>query len=188
MPRSRRWWIVVPVILALTASACGGGSSTSSKLTLPPLNTQTSSGSSTTALGASTTAGGTTLGSTSTTRGRVCDTHPGVKCINIRSIAIAAGALVVAWDAINFTPSVSSFHAHFFWDSFAPNQAGTNAAKFGATVGRWELTDKQPFVGADEMKLANRPAAAKNVCVEVADNQHALVDPTVFDCIPIPAS
>ena len=168
---------------ALVLSACGGGNATST-VTLPPLGTNPSSGSVSTTTRVSTAS--TTTVSPSTTRGRACDTHPGVKCINIRSITTAGNAIVIEWDAINFTPSLQSFHAHFFWDTVSPKSAGTNAAKFGATVGTWELTDKQPFVSAGELSLANRPAAAKQVCVEVADNTHALVDPTVFDCIALP--
>ena len=95
---------------------------------------------------------------------------------------------MIEWDALNFTPSLQSFHAHFFWDTISPKQAGTNAAKFGATVGTWELTDKQPFRSENELRVANRPAAAKQVCVTVADVSHALVDPEIFDCIPLPAA
>jgi hypothetical protein len=168
---------------SLVLSACGGGSATST-VTLPPLGTNPASGSVSTTTRVSTAS--TTTVSASTTRGRACDSHPGVKCINIRSITLSGNSIVIEWDAINFTPSLQSFHAHFFWDTVSPKSAGTNAAKFGATVGTWELTDKQPFVSSGELSLANRPAAAKQVCVEVADNAHALVDPTVFDCIPLP--
>jgi hypothetical protein len=69
----------------------------------------------------------------------------------------------------------------------SPKAAGTNASKFGAQVGTWELTDKQPFRSEGELRTANRPAAAKQVCVTVADAGHALVDPEIFDCIPLPA-
>ena len=94
---------------------------------------------------------------------------------------------MIEWDALNFTPSLQSFHAHFFWDTISPKQAGTNAAtKYGATVGTWELTDKQPFRSEGELRVANRPAAAKQVCVTVADVNHALVDADVFDCIALP--
>ena len=167
-------------------SACGGGGGATSTVTLPPLGTNPSSGSASTTTRVST-ASTTTVSPSTTTRGRACDAHPGVKCINIRSITLSGNAIVIEWDAINFTPSLQSFHAHFFWDTVSPKSAGTNAAKFGATVGTWELTDKQPFVSSGELSLANRPAAAKQVCVEVADNAHALVDPTVFDCIALPS-
>ena len=167
--------------LALAVSACGGDDA-SSGVTLPPLGATTSR--SLTA----TTASGPTTSPATTARVRACDSRPGVKCINIRSIAIAGQAIVIEWDALNFTPSLQSFHAHFFWDTISPKQAGTNAAKFGATVGAWELTDKQPFRSEGELRVANRPAAAKQVCVTVADVNHALVDPEIFDCIPLPAA
>ena len=175
--------ICLVAALALVVSACGGDDA-SPTLTLPPLgSTPTTTRSST----ATTVSGATTTPAT-TAKARACDSKPGVKCINIRSIAIAGQSIVIEWDALNFTPSVQSFHAHFFWDTISPKQAGTNAAKFGATVGTWELTDKQPFRSEGELRVANRPAAAKQVCVTVADVGHALVDPEVFDCIALPAA
>lgn len=175
-------FICLGAALALVVSACGGDDA-SSTVTLPPLGstpTTTRSATATTVAAGATTA-------PSTVRTRACDSRPGVKCINIRSIAIAGQSVVIEWDALNFTPSLQSFHAHFFWDTISPKQAGTNAAKFGATVGTWELTDKQPFRSENELRVANRPAAAKQVCVTVADNAHALVDPEVFDCMALPA-
>ena len=167
---------------ALVLGACGGDDANSS-VTLPPLG---STPTTTRSTSATTVAGATTVPS-STVRARACDSRPGVKCINIRTIAISGQSIVIEWDALKFTPSLQSFHAHFFWDTISPKQAGTNAAKFGATVGTWELTDKQPFRSEGELRVANRPAAAKQVCVTVADVSHALVDPEIFDCIALPA-
>jgi hypothetical protein len=165
----------------LVLGACGGDDANSS-VTLPPLGSNP-----TTRSTSATTLAGATTAPSSTVRARACDSRPGVKCINIRTIAISGQSIVIEWDALNFTPSLQSFHAHFFWDTFTPKQAGTNASKFGATVGLWELTDKQPFRSEGELRVANRPAAAKQVCVTVADVAHALVDPEVFDCIALPA-
>jgi hypothetical protein len=173
----------VLVVSALALAACGGDDAQSS-VTLPPLGSNPST---TRSASASSTSGGSTTAPATTARARACDSKPGVKCINIRSIAIAGQSIVIEWDALNFTPSVQSFHAHFFFDTVSPKSAGTNAAKFGATVGTWELTDKQPFRSENELRVANRPAAAKQVCATVADVNHALVDPDVFDCIPLPA-
>jgi hypothetical protein len=186
----RRVWISAAVLaLSLVLSACGGRVTDDEAPSSPPLGalgstTTVASGSSST----TTVVGSTTTTTAVGTKTLSCDAHPGVKCINIRSIAISGNSLVIDWDALNFTASMSSFHAHFFWDTFSPNQAGTNAAKFGATVGKWELTDQQPFRSQGEMQVANRPAAAKKVCVTVGDVNHALVDPTVFDCIAIPGA
>jgi hypothetical protein len=172
----------VLVVSALALAACGGDDAQSS-VTLPPLGSNPS----TTRSASASSTGGSTTAPVTTARARACDSKPGVKCINIRSIAIAGQSIVIEWDALNFTPSVQSFHAHFFFDTVSPKSAGTNAAKFGATVGTWELTDKQPFRSENELRVANRPAAAKQVCVTVADVNHALVDPDVFDCIALPA-
>jgi hypothetical protein len=168
---------------ALVLGACGGDDAAST-VTLPPLGTSGATSPS----GSSTTRAGVTTVPVSTARARACDSHPGVKCINLRTIAISGQSVVIEWDALNFTPSLQSFHAHFFWDTISPKQAGTNASKFGTTVGTWELTDKQPFRSENELRVANRPAAAKQVCVTVADVSHALVDPEIFDCIPLPAA
>jgi hypothetical protein len=181
--------VVLGVLASVAALGACGGDSASSHVTLPPLTTSnatTVASQSSTGSGSTTTSS--TTGSSSGSRVRVCDSHPGVKCIDIRSIAIDGNSFVIEWDARNFTPDVKGFHAHFFWDTYSPKQAGTNAAKFGATVGKWELTDKQPFRSEDEMRVANRPPAAKQVCVTVGDSSHALVDPSIFDCIPIPSS
>jgi hypothetical protein len=165
----------------LVLASCGGDDAQSG-ITLPPLGSNPS-----TTRSSASTVGGSSTAPTSTARARACDSRPGVKCINIRSIAIAGQSIVIEWDALNFTPSLQNFHAHFFWDTVSPKAAGTNAAKFGAQVGTWELTDKQPFRSEGELRTANRPAAAKQVCVTVADAGHALVDPEIFDCIPLPA-
>jgi hypothetical protein len=166
---------------ALVLGACGGDDA-SSTVTLPPLGSTP-----TTRSTSATTVAGATTAPSSTVRARACDSRPGVKCINMRTIAISGQSIVIEWDALNFTPSLQGFHAHFFWDTISPKQAGTNAAtKYGATVGTWELTDKQPFRSEGELRVANRPAAAKQVCVTVADVNHALVDADVFDCIALP--
>ena len=107
-------------------------------------------------------------------------------CIEMAGIEIFGDAIVVDWTAFNFEPAVDDHHAHFFWDTTAPEEAGTNAAEFGATPGLWELTDAQPFVSEDVMLLSARPDDATAVCVTVATAQHALVDPEVFQCMPLP--
>ena len=107
-------------------------------------------------------------------------------CIEMTGIETFGDAIVVDWTAFNFQPAVDDHHAHFFWDTTAPEEAGTNAADFGATPGLWELTDAQPFVSEDVMLLSARPDDATAVCVTVATAQHALVDPEVFQCLPLP--
>ena len=98
-----------------------------------------------------------------------------------------AFALTLA-TAEGFVPLIAedNFHAHFFWDIYSPDQAGTNAASFGVDQGTWELTDDQPFVSADEMLVSRRPPTALQICVTVANAAHAVVDPREFHCVPIP--
>ena len=93
---------------------------------------------------------------------------------------------MVEWTPFNFEPATDGFHAHFFWDTTRPEEAGTNAEDFGAEPGQWELTDERPFVSENTMLLSNKPAEASAVCVTPATHEHAVVDPAVFQCVPLP--
>jgi hypothetical protein len=108
------------------------------------------------------------------------------ECIDITSVAIDGDSLVIDWTAFNFEPAVGDRHAHFFYDTVLPTEAGTNAAQFGAIPKIWELTDARPFRSEREMLLSNRPPEATQVCVTVANADHGVVDPTVFECVPLP--
>ena len=107
-------------------------------------------------------------------------------CIQINSVAADGDSLVIDWTPINFEPSVGDHHAHFFYNTVLPTEAGTNAALFGATPKIWELTDARPFRSAREMLLSNKPPEATQVCVTVADKDHGVVDPTIYQCVPLP--
>ena len=52
--------------------------------------------------------------------------------------------------------------------------------------GAWELTDQRPFVSQDVLLRSARPDGATQVCVTPATFDHAVVDPTVFHCLPLP--
>jgi hypothetical protein len=108
------------------------------------------------------------------------------ECIDITNVAVDGDSLVIDWTPFNFEPSIGDRHAHFFYDTVLPTEAGTNAAQFGATPGIWELTDARPFRSEREMLLSNKPPEATQVCVTVANADHGVVDPTVFECVPLP--
>ena len=42
------------------------------------------------------------------------------------------------------------------------------------------------FRSEREMLLSNKPPEATQVCVTVANAEHGVVDPTVFECVPLP--
>jgi serine/threonine protein kinase len=102
---------------------------------------------------------------------------PGAPCIEMSTIRVVDGEYVIEWSA-DFTPSVSDTHAHFFWDVYEAAQVGS------ASVDRapWELTARQPFVPAEELRLANRPSDATGICVTPADADHEVIDPASFHC------
>ena len=102
------------------------------------------------------------------------------------SVGVDGDSVVVEWTPFNFEPEVDDFHAHFFWDTTRPEEAGTNAAAFGASPGAWELTDARPFVSEREMLLSAKPDGASQVCVTPATASHGVVDPRVFQCLPLP--
>jgi hypothetical protein len=116
----------------------------------------------------------------------VCPPDDERPCIEMTGIAVDGDSIVVDWTPVNFEPSVDDLHAHFFWNTTRVEEAGTNAADFGAEPGVWELTDERPFVSADVMLLSAKPDDALAVCVTPATAAHAVVDPSVSHCLFVP--
>lgn len=109
-------------------------------------------------------------------------------CAHIEGFTVDGDELVIDWTAHNFTPDVSNFHVHFFYNVYAPEQAGTNASFYGTTPGSWQLTDQQPFSTAGSaVSVAGAPGDATAVCVVVTDSGHGVVNPENFECLDIPA-
>jgi len=116
----------------------------------------------------------------------VCPSDSEKLCIEMTNIDIDGDSLVIDWTPFNFRPAIDGNHAHFYWNTTASTEAGSNAADFGAEPGLWELTDQRPFHSADVMLLSNKPPGATDVCVTPATAQHGVVDPFVFHCVPLP--
>jgi hypothetical protein len=116
----------------------------------------------------------------------VCPPDDPRLCIEIVGVAVDGDSLVIDWVPHNFEPRIDDFHAHFFWSTIQPEQAGTNAAELGATQGVWELTDVRPFVSRDVLLLSARPEGATMVCVTPATALHGVVDPSVYHCAALP--
>jgi molecular chaperone DnaK len=128
----------------------------------------------------------TVLENTTTTIADPCAGVAG-RCIRIDSIELGEGdAYTVEWTAFNFQPVVADspdeFHAHFFWNVFEPSQAGTNSDN----PGQWDLTADQPFAAQTVTAPSARPDDADEMCVVVATFEHAVDDPSVFHCFPVP--
>ena len=107
-------------------------------------------------------------------------------CARIDSIEISGNSLRIEWDALGFSPRTNNFHAHFYWSDIETAQAGSNASSFGVSSGDWELTDDQPFISSEDMRVSQRPTGAGEVCVTVANGSHGVVDPSVVHCVPYP--
>ncbi|MEM9891201.1 MAG: Hsp70 family protein [Actinomycetota bacterium] len=97
------------------------------------------------------------------------------------------GELLIEWEPLNFEPSVTNFHAHFFYDIYDAEQVGTNAAQFGVSQGNWHLTDETPLdTTGTNVAVANAPAAATQICVVAADSGHGVANPENFTCVDLP--
>ncbi len=107
-------------------------------------------------------------------------------CIEMTEVRIQDDELWIDWEPDGFEPDVAGEHAHFYWDSYFTEQVGTNHADFDVEQAPWELTDQIPFVPSGELSLANRPEDAGGLCVTVADQDHAVIDPTNYHCLPVP--
>jgi hypothetical protein len=97
------------------------------------------------------------------------------------------GELLIYWTAFNYEPSISNFHAHFFYDIYEPEQVGSNAAEYGVSQGSWQLTDQIPFdTTGTNVSVANAPADATQICVVAADSGHGVVNPENVECFDLP--
>ncbi|MEM9132749.1 MAG: hypothetical protein AAGE88_10425 [Actinomycetota bacterium] len=109
-------------------------------------------------------------------------------CAHITDVSVQAdGELLIEWEARNFTPNVTNFHVHFFYDIYEPEQVGTNAAQFGTSQGNWHLTDEMSFdTTGTNVAVASAPAGATRICVVVADSGHGVANPENADCVDLP--
>lgn len=105
--------------------------------------------------------------------------------VRIDSITIKDGAYHVAYRTAGYTPKISAdvgtYHIHFFFDTVAQENAGTN----GPNPGAWILYDvPSPFTGYN---VTDRPAASRYMCALVADRNHG-VELGTGNCMSLPTS
>ena len=98
------------------------------------------------------------------------------KFVEIKGIDEEEGAYVVYFTVAGYSPKISeeegTLHIHFFFDTVAPENAGTN----GNPPGEWALYDgPSPFT---QLKVSDRPEGATKICALVADHQHRITTGT----------
>jgi hypothetical protein len=105
--------------------------------------------------------------------------------VRIDAITIKDGAYQVVYRTAGYDPKVSenptTHHIHFFFDTVAQANAGTNGPK----PGLWVLYDvPSPFT---KYKVSDRPAGAQQMCALVADSHHG-VETGTGNCLALPAA
>ena len=103
---------------------------------------------------------------------------PGIPFVRINSITIDdQERYIVEYETFEFTEIVPGVHIHFFFDSVAPENAGSPGS------GPWYLYGgPRPFSG---YRVAERPAAATQMCALVANANHS-VQPDSGNCMDLP--
>lgn len=103
-------------------------------------------------------------------------------CIDIVDVSLQDGELLIDWEA-NFAPNMDDRnHAHFFWSTFSPLEAGAGGG------GDWEISDSQPHLAGTNgpaILAANRPPGA-NICVTVGNPDHTVRDAAIYQCWEYP--
>ena len=109
-------------------------------------------------------------------------------CVDIvRAEVTDDGEMLVHWEAVNFEPSTTNIHAHFFYDIYRPEQVGTNNDQYSVQRGDWQLTDDSPLhTRGSSVAVAGAPAGARKLCVVAADSGHGVINPENADCVDLP--
>lgn len=102
----------------------------------------------------------------------------GVLYSRINSITINdQGFYVVDYQTFEYTEELPGQHVHFFFNTVSQEQAGSPGS------GPWKLYGgPRPF---DEYRTTNRPAAATQMCVLVANPNHS-IQPNSGNCFILP--
>jgi hypothetical protein len=104
----------------------------------------------------------------------------------VNGISIDEGNYAVSFTTDGFTPEIDggpdSHHLHFFFNTTAPENAGTN----GNPPGPWVIYDgPSPFTGL-AVEGAEGSEGATQICVVVATVSHEVDDPASGNCIDLP--
>lgn len=132
-------------------------------------------------------------GTDTTGTDRACTSASG-RCSFITGIDLDGDRYLVDYEAQGFEPlifvegsqgSPEDHHVHFFFDTTAPENAGTN----GDPPGDWQLWDRHPEDGSlrfDELTASGRGGATQ-MCIAVADATHA-VEADSGNCVELPGA
>ncbi len=106
------------------------------------------------------------------------ETVPPGPFVRINSITIDdQERYVVEYETFEFTEVLPGMHIHFFFDTVSVENAGSPGS------GPWYLYGgPRPFTG---YRVAERPAAATQMCVLVANSNHS-VEPNSGNCVDLP--
>jgi serine/threonine protein kinase len=103
---------------------------------------------------------------------------PGLPYARINAITInEQGHYVVDYETFEYTEHLPGDHVHFFFNTVPPDQAGNPGS------GPWKLYGgPRPF---DEYRASDRPKAATQLCILVANPNHS-VQPDSGNCFILP--
>ena len=110
-------------------------------------------------------------------------TQPAGNRATITDVQVSGDRYAVYFDVYSFQPVLPGLHLHFFFDTVPPDQAGLPGG------GPWLIypsssggTAYSPFTGYG---VGDRPAAASQMCVLVANGDHS-VQPNTGNCYYLP--
>ena len=102
---------------------------------------------------------------------------PAGRQARITGISISDGRYIVDYQVFGFEPALPGQHMHFFFDTVSVADAGVPG------TGPWFLyAGPMPFTG---YKVSDRPSAATQMCILVANADHSIV-PDTGNCVDLP--
>jgi hypothetical protein len=107
--------------------------------------------------------------------------------VTIVSANTAGDEVELEFDA-NYTPDFERNHIHVFWDSQEAGAVSSDFQSRGFTEqGKWHPTDEYPVyvTQADASVLSEFRGDSTTLCVTAADTDHAVLDPTIVDCMDV---
>jgi serine/threonine-protein kinase len=118
-----------------------------------------------------------TVQPTATTAPPPTATVPPEPFARINAITVENERYIVQYETFEYTEVLPGMHVHFFFDTVPPAQAGVPGA------GPWFVYGgPRPFTG---YTLADRPAAAEQMCILVANSDHS-VQSNSGNCVNLP--
>ncbi len=102
---------------------------------------------------------------------------PTLPYAQITGISLSGDDYAVTFETYGFVPEMPGQHVHFFFDTVPPDQAGVPG------TGPWYVyAGPSPFTGYGP---ADRPAAAMQMCILVANHDHSVIQGT-GNCVALP--